>query len=299
MARLTALPEIDVIHGFKGVIDFYLWRGLACARMWPRNPKSYHSAATIAAAATFGAISRAFALLANSALSAFKEDAADQTRTARDIYMSAVHGKLHEAAMSDFLDLLTECRDSLAALEALLNALGSVDTDDLQVDVKSSALPAGASTAAHQVTQNTALATIANLEEALASVATDRLQVRGEDQLFTFKEVLTKSATDTVTGDDGWVQSPPVPAGQLWVVTTVYAADNDRAIAGLKFGNRHDGSNIFFFETVQPILIRTGVGWAGHTILDPADTIIAYYHGALDADNAPLFITGYIMTLEP
>ncbi len=36
MAVLKALPSTAIIDGFKGSVDFYLWKGLACARRWPR-----------------------------------------------------------------------------------------------------------------------------------------------------------------------------------------------------------------------------------------------------------------------
>ena len=38
MATLTKLPSLAVIDGFKGVVDFYVSRGLNCARRWPRSP---------------------------------------------------------------------------------------------------------------------------------------------------------------------------------------------------------------------------------------------------------------------
>lgn len=38
MAKLTALPELAIIAGYKGSIDFYYWKGLACARSWPKSP---------------------------------------------------------------------------------------------------------------------------------------------------------------------------------------------------------------------------------------------------------------------
>ncbi len=96
MARLTALPSLDIIHGFQGVLDFYLWKGLPCARKWPYTPPSHVTEGTIAARALFGAISQGYSLLGDGPLQAFQEDAADQTRTARDIYMTAVYGHLHE-----------------------------------------------------------------------------------------------------------------------------------------------------------------------------------------------------------
>jgi len=39
MAILTALPHLSIINGFRGVIDFYLWKGIPCARRWPRWKK--------------------------------------------------------------------------------------------------------------------------------------------------------------------------------------------------------------------------------------------------------------------
>ena len=69
----------------------------------------------------------------------------------------------------------------------LLTLLGYDGTDfrnihvdaagDLQVDVATSGLPAGAATAAHQVTQTTALQLIDDLRTALDSVGTDELRV--------------------------------------------------------------------------------------------------------------------------
>jgi len=69
----------------------------------------------------------------------------------------------------------------------LLTLLGYDGTDfrnihvdaagDLQVDVATSALPTGAATAAHQVTQTTALQLIDDLRTALNSVGTDELRV--------------------------------------------------------------------------------------------------------------------------
>ncbi len=96
MARLTALPSIDIIHGFRGILDFYLWKGLACVRKWPYTPPSHVTAGTIATRAIFGQISQGYSLLGEGALQAFQEDAADHTRTARDIYMTAAYGHLHE-----------------------------------------------------------------------------------------------------------------------------------------------------------------------------------------------------------
>lgn len=35
MVRLAKLPEQAIIDGFKGKVDFYLCKGIPCARKWP------------------------------------------------------------------------------------------------------------------------------------------------------------------------------------------------------------------------------------------------------------------------
>jgi hypothetical protein len=36
MAKLARLPEADIINGFKGVLDYYVFLGIPCVRKWPR-----------------------------------------------------------------------------------------------------------------------------------------------------------------------------------------------------------------------------------------------------------------------
>jgi len=298
MARLTALPSANIIHGFKGTIDFYLWRGLACARRWPRNPKSHHSVATRAASILFGAILSAYKLLDPTVYAALVEDAKDQARTPRDIWVSAVFGHLHEAAMTDFLTLLTECRNSLAALEALLDALGSVDTDDLQIDVKTSALPAGASTLLEQQTQTTALQLIDNLQDALASVATDALQVRGSDQLFTFQNTLLDVTTDTISGAQGYIRSHSPPAGTIWAITNITALDNTNPITRVVFEVDRSGFTPYLGDSIAIAAPYNAAYWQGQVWITPAETIYCVYLGALAGDSCRIDLHGYAMTLE-
>ncbi|KKL48984.1 hypothetical protein LCGC14_2320040 [marine sediment metagenome] len=40
MAKLLQLPEAAIIDGFRGVLDFYVWKGIACVRSWPQNKAS-------------------------------------------------------------------------------------------------------------------------------------------------------------------------------------------------------------------------------------------------------------------
>jgi hypothetical protein len=36
MAKLNAMPAQSIVDSLAGIVDFYEWRGIACARKWPR-----------------------------------------------------------------------------------------------------------------------------------------------------------------------------------------------------------------------------------------------------------------------
>ena len=38
MAKIKHMVGLKVIDGFKGVIDYYYYMGVPCARKWPRKP---------------------------------------------------------------------------------------------------------------------------------------------------------------------------------------------------------------------------------------------------------------------
>lgn len=298
MARLKTLPNLEIIRGFRGVIDFAVWKGLPYARSWPRYRPARRSAAAIASALLFGQIVKAYSLLASEALAFYQEDAKDQPRTPRDIMVSGVFGNLHEASMSNFLDLLTECRDSLVNLEALLHALDSVGTDEIDVNVEHSVLPDGAATAAHQVTQTTALQRLDDLQDTLQSVDTDALQVRGRNQLFSFLGTLITRRSATISGANGYIDSNPCLAGQVWAVTAVAAVCVPSATTRVVMGLWRAPN---FFEFHDLSIAKAADQW--HTTqtrqyLLENDVIRAYLSGAGVGDACHITLTGHNMTLE-
>lgn len=38
MAKITKMPSLKIIRGFKGTLDFYYHRGILCVRKWPDSP---------------------------------------------------------------------------------------------------------------------------------------------------------------------------------------------------------------------------------------------------------------------
>ena len=212
----------------------------------------------------------------------------------------------------------------------------------IQTDVLTSALPAGAATAAHQLTMITALQLIDDLRDALASVAADNLRVvkgtvgtwglevtdaeqdqvaihgktaagaqvqprvdasgrasvRGEDQLFSFRDVLAVRTHGNPPSADSYIASPAVPAGQVWVVTAITVVDLDRALTAVGFVLYHNDVDYTFGSVNRAIAARESVPWSGHVYLDAGDTIQGYMGGCQAGDNCWIRCVGYRMTAE-
>ncbi len=128
--------------------------------------------------------------------------------------------------------------------------------------------------------------------------AAGRIRVRGEDQLFSLRGVVAKIVSTAVSGADGYIESPAVPANRFWVITTIVAHSRDRAVTRIHFNSHHDGVGYYLASWFEAIGVEDERYWSGHTVLDAGDTIRAYFTGVLAADRARLWITGYEMTLE-
>lgn len=174
-----------------------------------------------------------------------------------------------------------------------------VDADGhIQIDVITTVMDALAATAAHQVTMITALQLIDNLVGALQSVHTDRLKVRGENQLFCIGSVRGERKTAVISGADGFIDSYDCPASAYDVITTIVAQDMTSAVTEIVFALRHDGVNVFIHNEVKAFAIAERSCWSGQTIMDDGDTIRVYCLGGLAGDTIALSLTGYRMTIE-
>lgn len=38
MAKITKMPSLKIIRGFRGVLDYYYNMGIPCVRKWPDSP---------------------------------------------------------------------------------------------------------------------------------------------------------------------------------------------------------------------------------------------------------------------
>lgn len=94
MPVLATTPLPQDIAGLKGMVDIYYWRGLICARSWPRSFTGTPSPARVAAYTAFGATGRLVLLAADYLQRAAARDGAPHGWTWRDVMTSAQYGRL-------------------------------------------------------------------------------------------------------------------------------------------------------------------------------------------------------------
>jgi hypothetical protein len=89
MARLTNLPELAIINGFKGVIDFYVHDGIPCARRWPRSPSAPRAPAVQATWQVFKDGVSLWPTLSPAIQAFYNEMAVGTNMTGRDLFMQS------------------------------------------------------------------------------------------------------------------------------------------------------------------------------------------------------------------
>jgi hypothetical protein len=85
VARLLAMPQQEVIDGFKGSVDFYEWKGIPVARRWPRSPGHNRVAAVQAQWAAFSEAQSAWSTLDPDVIAAYNAMAVGTDYTGRDM----------------------------------------------------------------------------------------------------------------------------------------------------------------------------------------------------------------------
>jgi len=174
-----------------------------------------------------------------------------------------------------------------------------VDVDGhSQVDVLTSALPSGAATAANQTTEITALQLIDDLRNALKSVATDQLQVKGKDQLFSYKAQLLVQVTAAATAATTVLTTDAVPAGEIWDVTAVAIRNLTRAIPAGGIGIKLDGNVYYWLTSGSTAGSAIHVPFSGHMYLEAGNRVAVYITGCTVDDSLEMNVNGYKMTKE-
>ena len=89
MAKLLAFPAQAIIDGFKGTIDFYVYRGIPCARAWPKSPGKARSPSVMAQWPVFSYASKEWNNLSQTVRDAYNTLATNSGLSGRDMFMRA------------------------------------------------------------------------------------------------------------------------------------------------------------------------------------------------------------------
>jgi len=86
MAKLKEMVGLKVISGFKGVIDFYYYMGIPCARAWPKKPSAARSPAVQAQWPVFRSAAALFDQISPEVRQAYEQMAVGTNLTVKDIF---------------------------------------------------------------------------------------------------------------------------------------------------------------------------------------------------------------------
>ena len=89
MAKIGVMPGQAIISGFKGVVDFYTWKGIAVARKWPRSPGSNRAIAVQAQWPAFTWAAKNWVNLPLEIQEAYNRMAAGTNLTGRDTFLKS------------------------------------------------------------------------------------------------------------------------------------------------------------------------------------------------------------------
>lgn len=87
MAVLAKMPNEAIISGFKGSVDFYFWKGRACARRWPQAPAGIRSPAVVAAQLPFIEAIRLWGLASKEVKDAYKAASAATSYSGYELFI--------------------------------------------------------------------------------------------------------------------------------------------------------------------------------------------------------------------
>lgn len=87
MAKITKMPSLAIIDGFKGTLDFYVHDGQPCVRRWPRSPGHVRTPAVMAQWQPFEWASQNWNSVSAVVQDAYKRMAAGTHLNGRDLFV--------------------------------------------------------------------------------------------------------------------------------------------------------------------------------------------------------------------
>ncbi len=86
MAKIKSMVADDVISGFKGKLDYYVWCGIPCVRKWPRSPGGKRAPAVEAQWPVFSEAASYWQQLTPEVQATYNKMASDTGLSGRDMF---------------------------------------------------------------------------------------------------------------------------------------------------------------------------------------------------------------------
>lgn len=307
MTKLDKLPDQEKIDQFKGTIDYYLWKGIPVARRWPKWQPRESTPAEASNQAAFKYINQIFQSLPPVIQDAYRQMAAQTTRTNKDVavslyMMGAIDDMPPDYFASEETLLLLLAQAELIA--NLTHALASVATDQLRADIISSALPSGAAT------QTTLADILAKLDVALSTRALEAggnladiktaLQLiddfaLGTNKMFGYYSRLSEQKVNlSATVGSNTLTHTAVPAGEIWILQGFSALNANSALISIYKQINQGAFSYTVGHSTNPL---AGVWqiWTGQLVLMAGDFPTSYFYSCLAGDDIYSQIWGYKM----
>jgi len=93
MAKLERLPDAGTIVSCRGLVDFYLWKGVPCARRWPKKSTQPRTAGEIASSELFTAAAVMTGAIAPVVMELYRSQMAGKGVTWVDWFRATARGK--------------------------------------------------------------------------------------------------------------------------------------------------------------------------------------------------------------
>lgn len=154
---------------------------------------------------------------------------------------------------------------ALQLIDDLRNALGSVDTDDLQVDIK--------------------------------TAPTLTVQSTGADKISGFSALIHETPLDySLDAGTNNVDGTAVPTGEIWILQSVCAYVASASITRFSIDIIRDGAAHILENVISPVDERWYT-WAGGVYMDAGDYVRLHIEDATAGDDGVLDYTGIKMTV--
>jgi len=125
-----------------------------------------------------------------------------------------------------------------------------------------------------------------------------RVRVRGEDQLFSYKDSVVDKSSGAPSGANGYRVSSDVPAGTVWVITQMCAYDLTTATTIHGYRISRGGVDYDIYEPRVAFAATQRSNISCQLYLVAGDHITVFFVGALAGDTCVVILHGYSMTKE-